>query len=57
MSNDPKVMLNIRIDKDMKKELKLISVYEEVSITDIVSGFIKYGLKKYGEEQILINNE
>ena len=57
LSDDPKVMLNIRISKKMKKELKLISVYEEMSITDIVSGFIEYGLKKYAEEQTLINKD
>ena len=51
LSEDPKVMLNIRINKEMKKELKLISVYEEISITD----FIEYGLRKYAEEQTLIN--
>ena len=57
LSDDPKVMLNIRINKEMKKELKLISVYEEISITDIVTGFIGYGLKKYAEEQTLIRDK
>ena len=57
MSNDPKSMLNIRISTEMKKELKLISVYEEKSITDIVTGFIEYGLKVYDEEQRLICNK
>lgn len=57
LSEDPKVMLNIRIGKEMKKELKLISVYEEISITDIVTGFIEYGLKRYAEEQTLISNK
>lgn len=47
-------ILNIRIDSKMKKELKLISVYEEITITEIVTGFIEYGLKKYNEEQTLI---
>jgi len=50
-------MLNVRIDKDMKKKLKLISIYEEVTVTDLVTGFISYGLKIYEDEQRLINNK
>ena len=52
--NDDRTMLYVRINNKMKKELKLISVYEETTITDIVSGFIQYGLKKYSEDQTLI---
>ena len=50
-------MLNVRISNEMKKELKLISVYEDTTITDIVIGFIQYGLKVYDEEQRLINDK
>lgn len=57
MSNDNRPILSLRIDNAMKKELKLISVYEEMTVTDIVIGFIEYGLKKYKEEEILINND
>lgn len=52
--NDDRTMLYVRINNKMKKELKLISVYEETTITDIVSGFIQYGLKKYDEDKTLI---
>ena len=55
--NDERAMLNIRIDAKLKKELKLISVYEDLTITEIVDGFIKYGVKKYHTEQILINDK
>lgn len=55
--SDDRSILYIRIDNAMKKELKLISVYEEKSVTDIVVGFIEYGLQKYKEEQTLINNK
>lgn len=55
--SDDRSILYIRIDNAMKKELKLISVYEETNVTDIVIGFIEYGLKKYNEEQRLINNK
>ena len=57
MSNESRSILYIRIDNEMKKQLKLISVYEETNVTDIVVGFIEYGLKKYDEEQRLINNK
>lgn len=57
MSNDNRSILSLRIDNEMKKELKLISVYEEITVTDIVIGFIEYGLEKYKEEQTLINNK
>lgn len=52
--NDDRTMLYVRINNKMKKELKIISVYEETTITDIVSGFIQYGLKRYDEDQTLI---
>ena len=52
--NDDRTMLYVRINNKMKNELKLISVYEETTITDIVSGFIQYGLKRYDEDQTLI---
>ena len=55
--SDSRSILYIRIDNKTKKELKLLSVYEEKSVTDIVVGFIEYGLKKYNEEQRLINNK
>lgn len=54
---DDRSVLYIRIDNDMKKKLKLISVYEEISVTDIVVGFIEYGLMKYDTEQTLINKK
>ena len=57
MSKDDRSILYIRIDNDMKKKLKLVSVYEEISVTDIVVGFIEYGLMKYETEQTLINNK
>lgn len=57
MAKDDRSILYIRIDNEMKKKLKLISVYEEVSVTDIVVGFIQYGLMKYENEQTLISNK
>ena len=57
MNEDNRSILYIRIDNEMKKKLKLISVYEELSVTDIVVGFIQYGLMKYDNEQTLINND
>ena len=57
MNEDNRSILYIRIDNEMKKKLKLISVYEEISVTDIVVGFIRYGLMKYENEQTLINND
>lgn len=57
MTKDERSILYIRIDNEMKKKLKLISVYEEISVTDIVVGFIQYGLMKYENEQTLINNK
>ena len=57
MNEDNRSILYIRIDNEMKKKLKLISVYEELSVTDIVVGFIQYGLMKYENEQTLINND
>jgi len=49
--------LSLRIDKEMKKQLKLMSIYEEVTVTEIVVDFIKYGLKVYVEEQRIISDE
>lgn len=57
MTEDKRSILYIRIENEMKKKLKLISVYEEISITDLVVGFIEYGLMKYDTEQTLINND
>lgn len=57
MNKDDRSILYIRIDNEMKKKLKLVSVYEEVSVTDIVVGFIQYGLMKYENEQTLISNK
>ena len=57
MSKDDRSIVYIRIDNEMKKKIKLISVYEEMSINDIVVGFIEYGLMKYENEQTLINNK
>lgn len=57
MTKDDRSILYIRIDNEMKKKLKLISVYEEISVTDIVIGFIQYGLMKYENEQTLISNK
>lgn len=54
---DNRTTLSLRIDKEMKKQLKLISIYEEITVTDIVLGFLQYGLKVYDEEQRLINNK
>ncbi len=48
--------LSLRIDKEMKKQLKLMSIYEEVTVTEIVVDFIKYGLKVYVEEQRIISD-
>lgn len=50
-------LLNVRISNDLKKELKLISVYEETTIKDIVIGFIEYGVKVYNTEQRLIKDK
>lgn len=49
--------LSLRIDKELKKQLKLMSIYEEVTVTEIVVDFIKYGLKVYVEEQRIISDE
>ena len=50
-------MLNVRISNKLKKELKLIAVYEETTVSDIVIGFLEYGVKVYNDEQRLINNK
>ena len=49
--------LSLRIDKELKKQLKLMSIYEEVTVTEIVVDFIKHGLKVYVEEQRIISDE
>ena len=54
---DNRSILSLRIDNEMKKKLKLISVYEEITVTDIVIGFIEFGLKVYETEERLINNK
>ena len=55
--SDNRSNLSLRIDKEMKKKLKLISIYEEMTVTDIVIGFIEFGLLKYETEQTLINKK
>lgn len=54
---DNRSTLSLRIDKEMKKKLKLISIYEEETVTDIVIGFIEYGLWIYETEERLINKK
>ena len=54
---DNRSTLSLRMDKELKKKLKLISIYEEITVTDIVLGFIEYGLSVYENEQRLINKE
>jgi len=54
---DNTTTLSIRIDKDLKKQLKLMSIYEEMTVTDIVVNFINYGVKIYDEEQRLIKDK
>lgn len=56
MSNS-KPLLNVRINNEIKKELKLISVYEDTTVTDVVTGFIEYGIKIYNEEKRLIKDK
>lgn len=55
--NDNTTTLSLRVDKELKKQLKLMSIYEEMTVTDIVMGFINYGLQVYETEQRLINKE
>lgn len=50
-------MLNVRINNKLKKELKLIAVYEETTVSNIVIGFLEYGIQVYKNEQKLINNK
>ena len=50
-------MLNVRINNKLKKELKLIAVYEETTVSDIVIGFLEYGVKVYKNEQRLIKDK
>ncbi len=50
-------MLNVRIKNDLKKELKLIAVYEETTVSDVVIGFLEYGIKVYHNEQKLIKDK
>lgn len=57
MNENNTATLSIRIDKEMKKQLKLMSIYEELTVTEIVVSFIQNGLKVYDEEQRIINNE
>ena len=57
LMNDNTTTLSLRIDKELKKQLKLMSIYEEMTVTDIVMGFINYGLQVYETEQRLINKE
>lgn len=49
--------LSLRIDKELKKQLKLMSIYEEMTVTDIVVGFIEYGMGIYETEQRLISKK
>ena len=55
--NDNTTTLSLRIDKELKKQLILMSIYEEMTVTDIGVGFINYGLQVYDTEQRLINKE
>ena len=50
-------MLNVRINNDLKKKLKLIAVYEDTTVSDVVIGFLEYGVKVYNDEQRLINKK
>lgn len=50
-------MLNVRISNKLKKELKLIAVYEDTTVSDVVIGFLTYGVNVYNEEHKLINNK
>ena len=56
MSKDES-LLNVRISNELKKELRLISAYEETTIKDIVVGFIEYGVKVYHDNQRLIKDK
>ena len=49
-------MLNVRIKNDLKKELKLIAVYEETTVSNVVIGFLEYGIKVYNDEKRLIKD-
>ena len=57
LMNDNTTTLSLRVDKELKKQLKLMSIYEEMTVTDIVMGFINYGLQVYETEQRLINKK
>lgn len=50
-------MLNVRINNDLKKELKLIAVYEDTTVSDVVIGFLEFGIKVYKDEQRLIKDK
>ena len=50
-------LLNVRISNDLKKELKLIAVYEDTTVSDVVIGFLKYGIKVYNDEKKLIKDK
>ena len=50
-------MLNVRISNQLKKELKLIAVYEDTTVSQIVIDFLEYGVNVYKTEQRLINKE
>lgn len=49
-----KSAINLKIDKDLKKKLKLIAIEEEVTLTEILTGFIEYGIQYYEIENQLL---
>ena len=44
---EKKSNININIDKNLKKKLKLLSIEEEVTMTEIIIGFIEFGIREY----------
>ena len=46
--------INLKIDKSLKKKLKIIAIEEEVTLTEILTGFIEYGIQYYETENRLL---
>ena len=57
LSEENVTMLNVRISNELKKELKIIAIYEDTTVKDVVIGFLEYGIKIYKEEQRLIKDK
>lgn len=42
-----KATINLKIDKELKKKLQYIGIEEEITLTEIITGFLQYGVREY----------